>query len=208
MVDVRGAVRRRGRPSKKTLGDPHLDRVELDWFDELLTDTGFLLEYGSGGSTLRAVKAGVSRVMTVDTDAEWLTLVAEQCAGFPTHLELIHCDLGRVGEWGVPKDKRPRADFRTYAIQPWMTIPSDTRPDLVLVDGRFRVACLLASLTFSKPGTPILVDDYTNRPEYHVVEKYAKPHSSRGEMVLFYSSPPVFSPEFLSDYVQYSLDFD
>jgi hypothetical protein len=38
------------------------------------------------------------------------------------------------------------------------------KPDLVLIDGRFRLACFLHPLLAAAPGTPILFDDYTNRP--------------------------------------------
>jgi len=46
---------------------------------------------------------------------------------------------------------------------------------LVLVDGRFRVACVLESLLSLSPlsETQILLDDYVGRPEYAVVEEYA-----------------------------------
>jgi hypothetical protein len=45
----------------------------------------------------------------------------------------------------------------------------------VLVDGRFRVACVLESLLSLSPlsETKILLDDYVDRPEYAVVEEYA-----------------------------------
>ena len=45
----------------------------------------------------------------------------------------------------------------------------------MLVDGRFRVACVLESLLSLSPlsETKILLDDYVDRPEYAVVEEYA-----------------------------------
>ena len=48
-------------------------------------------------------------------------------------------------------------------------------PDVVLIDGRFRVACFLYALIHTKPGTVIIFDDYADRPEYHVVEEVISP---------------------------------
>jgi len=59
-------------------------------------------------------------------------------------------------------------------------------PDLILVDGRFRVACFLASLLRGTPGTPILFDDYVGREErYAHVERYVKPSQPLGRTMLF-----------------------
>ena len=43
--------------------------------------------------------------------------------------------------------------------------------DVILIDGRFRVACFLYCLLKSKPGSVKICDDYTNRSYYHIVEE-------------------------------------
>ena len=43
------------------------------------------------------------------------------------------------------------------------------------MDGRFRVACFLTSLLNADAGSIIIFDDYTLRPEYHIVEIFEKP---------------------------------
>ena len=47
-------------------------------------------------------------------------------------------------------------------------------PDVVLIDGRFRVACFLTSLLKSKVGAVIIFDDYSDRNHYHVVEEFVE----------------------------------
>lgn len=59
-------------------------------------------------------------------------------------------------------------------------------PDLVLIDGRFRVACLLTALLKAKAGTVILFDDYLNRRElYGRVEDLLLMRKQIGRMAEF-----------------------
>jgi len=66
---------------------------------------------------------------------------------------------------------------------PWQH--GSVKPDLVLIDGRFRVACFLHSLLAAEPGTPILFDDYSNRPHYHLVEESYPIEQTEGRQALF-----------------------
>ena len=91
----------------------------------------------------------------------------------------------------LPAPRRHRADqvarlpgssaatwpkFHTYPMVPWdLARARGLAPDLVLVDGRFRAACFLASLLFARPGAVILFDDYVDRPFYHTVEAFGTP---------------------------------
>ena len=73
--------------------------------------------------------------------------------------------------------------FRDYVHSPWRH--GSLKPDLVLIDGRFRVACFLHSLLAAAPATPILFDDYTNRPHYHLVEEFCPIAETEGRQALF-----------------------
>ena len=66
--------------------------------------------------------------------------------------------------------------YHTYPLMPWVLIRSrGLVPDLVLVDGRFRVACFLASILYARPGCRILFDDYAERSYYHTVTRFVPP---------------------------------
>lgn len=41
----------------------------------------------------------------------------------------------------------------------------------MLIDGRYRVACFLATCIYAKKETIVLFDDYEQRKQYHTVEK-------------------------------------
>ena len=58
-------------------------------------------------------------------------------------------------------------------------------PDLVLIDGRFRVFCFLTSVNLAPVGTKILFDDYTNRPFFHVAEEFCEKIETFGRQALF-----------------------
>jgi len=75
-----------------------------------------------------------------------------------------------------------RSRFCSYVASPWR---HQVKPDLVLIDGRFRVACFLHSLLNAEPGTRIIFDDYNNRPHYHLVEEFCPTEEREGRQALF-----------------------
>ena len=44
--------------------------------------------------------------------------------------------------------------------------------DLVFIDGRFRVACVLQTIMNCSKHTKILIHDYTQRQFYHLIEEF------------------------------------
>ena len=124
-------------------------------------------------STAFAAELGVETIVSVESSLEWTRVVEAAVAknGRGTELHLLHADIGRTGEWGRPVDTAARDRWHLYPMLGWRRLRElGLTPELVLVDGRFRVACFCASLIQARPGTVILFDDYTNRRAYHVVE--------------------------------------
>lgn len=164
---------------------PHFDSEESTrWFLDQLAECDRYLEYGSGGSTFVAAKLGVDTV-TVESDRYFLDAVEQKIheAGLShTGQVFRHVDIGRVGPWGRPRGKMTdeRFDaFRRYSDVPAERARADQLPDLVLVDGRFRVACTLKVLSLmadAAPGWQIVVDDYTDHPEYAVLAEFSELH--------------------------------
>jgi hypothetical protein len=137
-------------------------------------------EYGVGASTSWMAEQTTARIIGVDSSAEWIGKVRATVP--PDRADLRHVDVGDLGSWGRPKDYRRRHAFRDYVEGLWT---GDTRPDLVLIDGRFRVACFLKSCLEAAPGTPIVVDDYTRRPDYHVMAEFVTPEDVNERQALF-----------------------
>jgi hypothetical protein len=61
----------------------------------------------------------------------------------------------------------------------------EINPELILIDGRFRVGSFLTSYQRAIPGTIILFDDYYSRPEYHFVEKIELPFFQFDDLAVF-----------------------
>ena len=57
--------------------------------------------------------------------------------------------------------------------------------DLILVDGRFRVACALCSIYKMNDDSILLFDDYTPRKQYHVIEPFFEKIETVDSMTVF-----------------------
>jgi hypothetical protein len=178
---------------------PIMEDEGLALLERCLASTRVYLEYGAGGSTLLAARHAQA-VHTVDSSQEWIATVRKQVG---PHVALYHCDIGPVGDWGRPTDFSGVLRYHQYATAPWTADPD---PDLILIDGRFRVASFLYSLFRARPGTTILFDDYANRPGYHVVERFCAPLEWHGRMALFRSVQP--PPQAIALLLERSLDPD
>lgn len=135
-----------------------------------------IVEYGSGGSTLLAAKLG-KKIITVESSNPWLIELVGSAAhqNLPGNIVPLWVDVGPTGDWGAPTTETKWKNFQKYPRLPWKYCQENNiNPDLVLIDGRFRVACFLATCASVKKETLVLFDDYENRPHYHAVEKLFK----------------------------------
>ena len=140
-------------------------------------------EYGCGSSTIWVAHHSNARILAVDSSPAWIAKVRKATADQSERISIKAIDLGELGDWGYPTTYRHRHHFRNYVHSPWQH--GAVKPDLVLIDGRFRVACFLHSLLAAAPGTSILFDDYTNRPHYHLVEEFCPIEQTEGRQALF-----------------------
>jgi hypothetical protein len=173
--------------------EPTFDAEGLKFFNATIAATSVYVEYGSGGSTLVASRS-VRFLVSVDSDRAYSAAVAEALgqtrAGLGLHL--IHADIGMVREWGRPvfsrQTKARRERWRRYSKAPWEILKkSQMQPDTILIDGRFRIACALESFLNIREGSAcrILVDDYTDRAEYRVIERFGNLLEMHGRMAVF-----------------------
>jgi hypothetical protein len=167
----------------------HMDQQGIDIFSEAIAKSKCYLEYGSGGSTRMAVKAKVPHIFSVESDADYARAVRRSVVndGKDLFVKIRHGNIGKTKDWGYPVSKESCASWPDYAIAIWDKIEEEkVSPDLIVVDGRFRVACFLTSLLRAKPGTVILFDDYVGREKrYSIVEKYVSPSQLTTRMAVF-----------------------
>ena len=68
--------------------------------------------------------------------------------------------------WGWPADPATLPRWPDYWRDPWEALVRGAPFDLVLVDGRFRVACALHGAALLAPGGHLLVHDFWPRAAY------------------------------------------
>ena len=154
-----------------------------------------ILEYGSGGSTVLAASQPGKYVIAVESDRAWAIDLQKRIdqAALASPAVVWHVDIGATGRWGRPIDDAAWQKYHHYPLSIWSE-PFFRHPDLVLIDGRFRAACLLAvALRITRPVT-VLFDDYVPRPAYHVVERVVRPTLAVGRMAEFHLEPRPAEP--------------
>lgn len=140
---------------------------------ECFSKAASLVEFGSGGSTLLAVRSpSLRRIWSVESDPAWIAKLRDEAdiAGAESsgRLQLRHADIGAVGEFGFPRDEAMRDAWPRYYESIWDDAAA-IETDLVLVDGRFRVACALEAVARCRPHAVLLFHDFWNRTPYHPV---------------------------------------
>lgn len=144
---------------------------ELKRLDQALLEASQYLEYGAGHSTWRALLFdNITRIDSVESSRQFIDeelLVDEDVARNISsgRLQIHYVDIGETGAWGMPNDRSASERWPLYAEgvhdmgRDW---------DTVLVDGRFRVSCIL-NCVIRLPECTLLVHDFWNRNHYHKV---------------------------------------
>ena len=195
---------------------PHFDEASTPFFTEQLKAAHAYLEFGSGGSTFLASQLG-KPFATVESDRFFLESVKRKILGSgvrldPARQKLVAVDIGLTESWGVPVFQKQTATrlkrWRRYFSAPWDE-SWDVEPDLVLVDGRFRVACALnASINlFDRGDWTVLFDDYEGRAHYKGIEQFLSLSQMVGRMAVFKQKSGVSKEELQRALEQYAGDW-
>lgn len=152
-----------------------LPDVVADLLREEYSKADVILEYGSGGSTVVASEMPGKHVYSVESDRKWTRKMrgwfAENPPAAGTEVEMVWANIGTTKRWGAPVGHDDWQRYARYPLGIWQR--EDLKhPDVVLVDGRFRMGCVLATaFSISRPVT-LLFDDYTNRKRMHTIEEF------------------------------------
>ncbi len=178
-----------------------MPEAETGLLRSLYASHDVILEYGTGGSTRLAASQPHSLIMGVESDRTW---AADLEAGIrrdhpQANLRMLWVDIGPTGKWGRPRNESAWRRFHHYPLSVWDQ-PWFRHPDLVLIDGRFRAGCLLATLFRITRPVVVLFDDYADRPRtIAAVERFAVPTAITGRMARFDLRPTPFPVERLDE---------
>lgn len=163
-----------------------------DLVREKYEEASVILEYGSGGSTVMAAEMESKTVYSVESDRKWARKMQRWFNQNPpaanTEVHVRWVNIGATKKWGFPISSENWSRFPRYPLSIWQS-DGFKHPDVVLVDGRFRVGCALATaFSITRPVT-LLFDDYAHRPRMHATEEFLEKPELVGRMAVFHVEP-------------------
>jgi len=147
---------------------PHMSESEIELLTNLIERASHYFEFGCGGSSKLVARKNLT-VHGVESDKRWVEQLNNEL-GMSSKVKYV--DIGPTKEWGFPVDETYKHRFPLYSES---ILAQNKAFDLILVDGRFRVACILNTikhiLTYQRDTSQslIFVHDFWNRLDYHVV---------------------------------------
>lgn len=166
-----------------------MSKSEVVIFDTAIKESQHYLEFGLGGSTLRAIQKSKAMICSVESSSEWLRFIRKYL--FVRYFEnkrlnIFLVNIGPTGKWGYPKSEDPQEIFEVYSSSVFDLVDKKSI-DLAFIDGRFRVACTLKLILECHQNNKlrILIHDFWDREQYHIVLKYLDTVRRAGTIGLF-----------------------
>ena len=182
-----------------------LPEAEAERLRAAYEGAGVVLEYGSGGSTVMAAEMPGKTVFSVESDRDWAEMMLGWFKANPpatgSDAKVIWVDIGPTKEWGHPAKASKHLRFAQYPLAVW-DMDGFSQPDVVLVDGRFRTGCVMATAFRTQKPVTVLVDDYKRRKAYHKVEEFLGVPRMTGRMAEFEVTPMLPPPARLLEIVE------
>jgi hypothetical protein len=143
-------------------------------FYKYLDKSNIYFEYGSGGSTYQAsIRDNIKLIYSVESDLNWYNKL-NQLLVDKNKVNLIYNDMcAEPNNWGRPGKNSTSDQLKNYSNQ-FLFLPKyvQKKINLILIDGRFRVACCMKLINLISNNCFIAFDDFLNRPQYHIILDY------------------------------------
>jgi hypothetical protein len=159
--------------------DGGLSDADREMLGRVYGRAGSVFEFGLGESTLIADAVQVPKYAGVDSDPEWVAATRQKV---DERFRFYLADIGETSEWGRPSHPNATKAVWDYQLAPLLSEPEPF--DVYLVDGRYRLPCLLVSFLHASRNRPtvaisaraddpgdsgaiVLMHDCRNRSHYH-----------------------------------------
>lgn len=163
----------------------HLTDSEL--LNRYLQKCAIYGEYGAGDSTVFASHMSrIQEIHSVESDKSWIEHMRGRLTR-PVTFYYKEMDTKHM-DWGHPGPNATEAQKRAYSD------PIPAALDLVLIDGRFRVATALKLHQAISDATIVAFDDFLIRKHYHLVLDYYKVLDEGKTMVILQRDPAKVPP--------------
>lgn len=153
---------------------PELGANDIKMFYRYLDKATVYFEYGSGGSTYQvSLRPNIQKIYTVESDKTWMNKLNSIIKN-NTKITYIYNEMGtKPHTWGYPSRRCLKSNLINYSEHIRnLGIEERSKIDLVMIDGRFRVACCLKCFDIINDDCYIIFDDFLNRKKYHIVLNY------------------------------------
>jgi hypothetical protein len=141
---------------QKTTGG--LVQEDREMLGRIYGNASSVFEFGLGESTYIANHVGVPRYAGIDSDPAWISMVRDNVSA---SYRFYFADIGMTGSWGYPKRALKKAAYN-YQVVPLLGEP--LAYDVYMVDGRFRVGCLIMSFLHASsipmPSSDVVTTHY------------------------------------------------
>ena len=165
---------------KKIKFKPIMTNLEIIAFSFFMKKENIYFEFGSGGST-NIVSYYKLKSYSVESDLTWHKKLKDN----KINAIYITVDLKTRNKVGYPGKETKINDWKKY-IQSYHR---EYNADIILIDGRFRVACGLDVFQKIRNDTIILIHDYPKRKHYHILENYYLKIKTWDSLVAFIKNP-------------------
>jgi hypothetical protein len=159
-----------------------LPPLEKELFYKYLNKATNYLEFGSGGSTYNAVlRNNIKNILSVESDKLWYNKINNMINNKKLIYKFIDLNAN-PNNFGYPEN----VSFDIMKLYPSVIEQyKHINFDLILIDGRFRVACALICFKYIDNNCFVLFDDIIGRPHYNEVFNYYNKIESVGRMIVF-----------------------
>jgi len=157
-----------------------------DYLIDQLTQAEVVLQYGCASSEIVCNESHVKTVLAVDANKavcdEIYTLIDVK-----EKLHLMYADIGSLDESGKqPISVEHFKLYHQYMIFPWALADKyASMPDLVIIDGHFKVASFFYSLICAPENTKIIFNNFFDHPDHELIRNYSPLESRHGNAAVF-----------------------
>jgi hypothetical protein len=161
---------------------PDFSDIDFGRFNAKILKCNSYLEFGSGGSTYQFIRRyNGKKIYVIESDLYWINKIEESLG--EKIKNLIYVDINSTPNTFGRPDNTPAAGVILPALpaneerkKQWVAYSdaflkidlSDLKKiDLILIDGRFRVACCLKLFEYISDECIVMFDDFKYRNWYH-----------------------------------------
>lgn len=172
---------------------------QIQYFKNVINSCNNYMEFGSGGSTIYASENIGDVGMSFESDYGWYNNVKNKINNDKYQIKYIDIE-SKQNTFGYPgkncninKQKLYSTMFKEYI--------NEINPDVVFIDGRYRVSCALQIHNYITDECRVLFDDFLNRKYYHIVLDYYEIINKVNTMVELRKKNVIIPNEILEKYL-------